>query len=134
MHIKKEGMRKKWYFVTKIVVTYCEKTLFYWLRKTIEIQGWSPRICKYFEITRTICSNSERSEQFLATECFFNLFLEVPQNTNWKKKILEFRNMQEMLEKSVFCQFTATFYRVTGVIQRYTTDIFCVKRLCKVKA
>ena len=28
-------------------------------------------------ITRTICSNSERSEQFLVTECFFNLFLEV---------------------------------------------------------
>ena len=25
----------------------------------------------------TICSNSERSEQFLVTECFFNLFLEV---------------------------------------------------------
>ena len=30
-----------------------------------------------FEITRTIYSNSERSEQFLVTKCFFNLFLEV---------------------------------------------------------
>ena len=30
-----------------------------------------------FEITRTICLNSERSEQFLVTECFFNLLLEV---------------------------------------------------------
>ena len=39
--------------------------------------SWRPRIYKNFEITRTICSNSERSEQFLATECFFNLFLEV---------------------------------------------------------
>ena len=29
------------------------------------------------EITRSIYSNSERSEQFLVTECFFNLFLEV---------------------------------------------------------
>ena len=27
---------------------------------------------------RTIHSNSERSEQFLVTECFFNLFLTVP--------------------------------------------------------
>ena len=27
--------------------------------------------------TRTICSNSERSEQFFVAECFFNLFLEV---------------------------------------------------------
>ena len=32
-----------------------------------------------FEITWTIYSNSERSEQFLVTECFFNLFLEVSQ-------------------------------------------------------
>ena len=36
-----------------------------------------PRIFKNFEITKTIYSNSERSEQFLVTECFFNLFLEV---------------------------------------------------------
>ena len=48
-----------------------------WSRKTFEIRGWRPRICKIFEITRTIHSNSERSEQFLVTECFFNLFLEV---------------------------------------------------------
>ena len=40
-------------------------------------RGWRPRIFKIFEITRTIYSNSERSEQFLVTECFFNLFLEV---------------------------------------------------------
>ena len=29
------------------------------------------------EITRTIYSNSEKTEQFLVTECFFNLFLEI---------------------------------------------------------
>ena len=49
------------------------------VRKTFEIRGWRPRFCKIFEITRTIYSNSERSEQFLVTECFFNLFLEVSQ-------------------------------------------------------
>ena len=32
-----------------------------------EIRSWRPRICKNFEITRTIYSNSERSEQFLVT-------------------------------------------------------------------
>ena len=37
------------------------------IEKTFEICGWCPRICKFFEITRTICSNSERSEQFLVT-------------------------------------------------------------------
>ena len=42
-----------------------------------EIRCWRSRICKMFEITRTIYSNIERSEQFLVTECFFNLFLQV---------------------------------------------------------
>ena len=32
--------KHKWYFVTKIVLTYCEKKLFYWSRKTFEIWGW----------------------------------------------------------------------------------------------
>ena len=71
--------RKKWNFVTKIVLTYCEKKLFKGSRKTFEIRGWRPRICKIFEITRAIYSNSERSKQFLVTECIFNLFLEVSQ-------------------------------------------------------
>ena len=60
---------KIWYFVTKIVLTYCEKKLVY---VVIEKKKF-----KKFEITRTICSNSERSEQLLVTECFFKLFLEV---------------------------------------------------------
>ena len=66
-----------WYFFIKIVLTYCEKKLFWWLRKTFEIRGWRLSIFKNFEITITIYSNSERSEQFLVTECFLNLFLEV---------------------------------------------------------
>ena len=37
-----------------------------------KIWGWRPRTCKFFEITRTIYSNSERSEIFLITECFFS--------------------------------------------------------------
>ena len=56
-----------------------EKKMFNWVWKTFEIRGWRPRICEFFEIIRTIYSNSERSEQFLVTECFFNLFLEVSQ-------------------------------------------------------
>ena len=35
------------------------------IEKNFEIRGWRLRICKHFEITRTIYSNSERSEQFL---------------------------------------------------------------------
>ena len=69
--------QRLWYFVTKIVLTYCDKKLFLWSRNFFEIRGWRPRICKNFEIIRTICSNSGRSEEFLVTECFFKLFLEV---------------------------------------------------------
>ena len=45
--------------------------------KLLKFKGCRLRICNIFEITRTIYSNSERSEQFLVTESFFNLFLEV---------------------------------------------------------
>ena len=62
---------QKWYFVTKIVLAYCEKKNVLVTEKAFEIRGWRPRICKIFEITWTIYSNSERSEQFLVTECFF---------------------------------------------------------------
>ena len=58
---------EKWYFVTKIVLTYSEKKLFKWSRTTFEIRGWRPRMWKMFEITWTIYSKSERSEQFLET-------------------------------------------------------------------
>ena len=54
-----------------------EKKMFKLLRKKYEIRGWRPRICKLFEISRTNYSNSERSEIFLVTKCFFNLFLDI---------------------------------------------------------
>ena len=79
----------KWYFVTKIVLTYYEKKFISWSRKVFEVQDWRQRIFKNFEITRTIYSNSERSEQFLVTECFFNLFLEVSQT--WKIRTIKIK-------------------------------------------
>ena len=39
--------------------------------ETSEIQGWKPRISKKFEITRTIYSNSARSEQFFGNRMLF---------------------------------------------------------------
>ena len=45
--------------------------------KILIFEAEGREFAKKFEITRTIYSNSERSEQFLLTECFFNLFLEV---------------------------------------------------------
>ena len=45
--------------------------------KLLKFEDEGREFAKIFEITRTIYLNSERSEQFLVTECFFNLFLEV---------------------------------------------------------
>ena len=47
---------QKWYFVTKIVLTYWEKIVV---------------VIENFEIKSFKDSNSERSEEFLITECFF---------------------------------------------------------------
>ena len=89
--------------------------------KKIKNWGWRPRIFKKFEITRTICSNSKRSEKILVTESFFNLFLEVFQIW-WIRTIIfqvgkmywAFRNIQEKLEKS-FCEFVQILTRVMFV-------------------
>ena len=53
-------------FCLNFFLTYCEKRS----KETFEIRGWRPRICKIFEITRTIHSNSERLEQFLKQNAF----------------------------------------------------------------
>ena len=66
-----------WYFVTKIVLTYCEKNCSSDQEKVLKFEAEGREFCKNFEITRIICSNSERSEQFSVTECFFNLFLDI---------------------------------------------------------
>ena len=40
-----DPLYQKWYFVSKIVLTYCEKKLLKWSKKTFEIWDWRPRIC-----------------------------------------------------------------------------------------
>ena len=63
---KKGDASHEWYFVTKIVLTYCEKNFPSDREKLLK-----------FEAEGREFTNSERSEQFLVTECVFNLFLEV---------------------------------------------------------
>ena len=69
----------EWYFVTQIVLTYCEKQLFYDREKLLKFEAEGREFAKKFVIGRTIYSNRKRSEQFLVTEYFFNMFLEVSQ-------------------------------------------------------
>ena len=64
--------------------------------------------CKIFENTKTIYSNSERSEQFLVTECFLTSSWRFLRSNKLEQlefileKILGFRNMQEKLENVIF--------------------------------
>ena len=76
-HSSKTCYNQEWYFVTKIVLTYCEKKNSSDREKLSRLKA--ENFQKKFEITRTIYSNSVKSEQILVTECFFNLFLEVSQ-------------------------------------------------------
>ena len=69
-------IESKWYFVTKTVLTYCEKKKCSSDQEIFEDEGREFAIFLR-SLHITICSNSERSEQFLVTECFFKLFLEV---------------------------------------------------------
>ena len=106
------------YFITKIVLTYWEKKNVLVIEKTFGIWGWRPRICKIFEITRTIYSNSERSEQFLVKEWFLACSWRFLISNRLEKlafkleKLLGFRNLQEKLENMLsvfvpisFCMF-----------------------------
>ena len=59
-------------------------------KKCSSDRSWRPRISKKFQITWTIYSNSERSEQFLVKECLFKMFLVISQLPN-KLEQLEFK-------------------------------------------
>ena len=82
-----------WWWITKHILLRAAKPLMVfcyqncsdllWEKIVLLIKKnfWNSRLkaenLQIFEITRTIYSNSDRSEQFLVTTCFFNLFLEV---------------------------------------------------------
>ena len=51
------------------------------------------------EITRTIYSNRERSEQFVVTECFSNWFLEAARG--FSDLICNFEQLENKLEKNI---------------------------------
>ena len=68
-------MNEKWYFVTMIILTYCEKKnssvqekLQKFETEGREFEKWLISLEKFIQTMKG---------QFLVTECFFNLFLEV---------------------------------------------------------
>ena len=64
----------KWYFVSKIVLTLCEKTFFKGTIKTFEILGLRPRICNDFDISKAIYPNSGMSDQNAFLTCSWRVF------------------------------------------------------------
>ena len=78
-----------------------------WEKTVLVIKKTWPGMCKNFEITRKIYSNSERAGQFLVTKWFLTWFWRFLISNNWeelefklKKKVLGFRNMREKLENT----------------------------------
>ena len=65
-----------------------EKIVLVIQKKLFEIRGWRSQICKMFEITRTIYSNSERSEKILVTECFLTFSMGFLISYQWSKDVL----------------------------------------------
>ena len=72
------GSRSKHKRKKKMVFCYqnCSDLLWEKIVPVIEKNLWNSRLkaknLQKFEIARTICSNSERPEQFLVTECFLS--------------------------------------------------------------
>ena len=77
--------------------------------KLLKFEAEGQEFAKFLRSLEQTSSNSERSEQFLVTECLFFSFVlgsfsylvnKNNSNSNWKK-LLGFRNMQEKLEKNL---------------------------------
>ena len=81
----------KWYFVFKIVLTYCEEKLF---------NIWNSRLkAKSFEITRTIYLSRDRSEQFSEQDAFLTYSWRFLRSTMYFGTIIiQIRNLQEKLQ------------------------------------
>ena len=79
---------KKRYFVTEIVLTYCEKNCFSGRKKLLKFEADGQEFAK---ILRSL-EQSIQTEQFLVIECFLNLFhlrsklnilIKMFKNINW---------------------------------------------------
>ena len=79
MHDKDYLHIKKWYFVSKIVLTYCEKKMFKGLRKTFEIRGWRQEFPNILRSIEKFIQTEKGISTIFETEWFFYLFLEVSQ-------------------------------------------------------
>ena len=71
--------RQNWYFVTKLFWPTVRKKCSSDWEKLLKFKAEDWEFAKILRSLEQFFSNSERSEQILVTECFFNLFLEVSQ-------------------------------------------------------
>ena len=66
----------KWYFVIGIVLTYSEKKLSKWSKKKYKFEAEGREFAKFLRsLEQFIQTVQGTAEQFLVTECFFNLLL-----------------------------------------------------------
>ena len=76
--LKKVLLTKKWYFVTKIVMTYCEKKNCSSDReKLLKFEAEGQELAKFLRSLEQFIQTVKGLNNFLVTERFFNFFLEV---------------------------------------------------------
>ena len=97
MHVKSvyDFNFKVWYFVTTIVLTYCEKKKILVIKKIkLKFEAECREFANNLRSLEQFVGIVKRSEQFLVPEYFFNMFLEVSQ-------ILDILLEQLELEKNI---------------------------------
>ena len=120
-----QKQKVKWYFVTKIVLTYCEKIFFIWLRKTFEVRGWRPRIFKIFETTLKIYSNSEWSEDFLVID-FLSIDFKVKVRLFCKFRIkMKLRDCEAKLGGTIKCNSRINFGNSSPTLAGMKNGVKC---------
>jgi hypothetical protein len=82
-------------------MVFCFQNCFSDREKLLKFEDEGRELSKFFEITRTIYSNSERSDTFLKQHTFLTCYWRFLRSNKLEQLELKLRNMQEKLEKYI---------------------------------
>ena len=131
-----ECLMEQWYFVTIIVLTYCEKKLFQCEekseKKVCKFEAVRPRICNVFEIF--VPHTIEQffftvSQKYYGNRLLFRLFLFFPKKKKNNQKFLGYGNNRKYTEKIgniLFDSIQARFWKIPShktAIKKFYRDL-----------
>ena len=122
--------RAQWYFVTIIVLTYCEKKLFQCEekseKKVCKFEAVRPRICNVFEIF--VPHTIEQffftvSQKYYGNRLLFRLFLFFPKKKKNNQKFLGYGNNRKYTENIQSHDYSYIFEHTYQNGQKLDNDI-----------